>query len=64
MMLGKLIAPGRPTNFDNSRARPYCACSRCGLSLFWTFCFFSSIFSFTLFEKRPDIDRNIVTKGR
>ena len=22
--------PGNPTNLDNSRARAYCACSRCG----------------------------------
>ena len=33
---------GRPTNFDNSRARAYCACSRCGLGLFRHF-FLSSI---------------------
>ena len=31
MVLGKLSMPGRPTNLDNSRARAYCACSRCGL---------------------------------
>ena len=30
MVLGKLPVPGRPTIFDNSRARAYCACSRCG----------------------------------
>ena len=30
MVLGKLPVPGRPTNLDNSRARAYCACSRCG----------------------------------
>ena len=30
MVLGKLPVPGRPTNFDYSRARAYCACSRCG----------------------------------
>ena len=29
-VLGKLSVPGRPTNLDNSRARAYCACSRCG----------------------------------
>ena len=29
MVLGKLPVPGRPTNFDYSRARAYCACSRC-----------------------------------
>ena len=30
LMLGKLPAPGRPTNLDYSRARAYCAYSRCG----------------------------------
>ena len=29
MVLGKLSVPGRPTNFNNSRARAYCAYSRC-----------------------------------
>ena len=29
-MLGKFWVPGRPTNFDDSRAWAYCACSRCG----------------------------------
>ena len=43
MVLGKLSVPGRPTKLDNSRARAYCACSRCGLGLFGHF-FLSSIF--------------------
>ena len=30
MVLGKLPVPGRPTNLDDSGARAYCACSRCG----------------------------------
>ena len=30
MVLGKHSVPGRPTNLDYSRARAYCACSRCG----------------------------------
>ena len=30
MVLGKLPVPGRPANLDFSRARAYCACSRCG----------------------------------
>ena len=30
MVLGKRPVPGRPTNLDDSRARAYCACSRCG----------------------------------
>ena len=33
-VLGKLPVPGRPTNLDYSRARAYCACSRCGWGLF------------------------------
>ena len=31
MVLGKLPVPRRPTNLDDSRARTYCAWSRCGL---------------------------------
>ena len=30
MVLGKLLVPGPPTNLDKSRARAYCAYSRCG----------------------------------
>ena len=47
MVLGKLLEPGRPTNSDNSRARAYCACSRCGggcldiFSLIYLFSFLS-----------------------
>ena len=37
MVLGKLPAPGRPTNLDNSRARACCAYSRCGWGLFGHF---------------------------
>ena len=37
MVLGKLPVPGRPTNLDDSRARAYCACSRCGWGLFGHF---------------------------
>ena len=36
-MLGKLPGPGRPTNLDYSRARAYCACSRCRWELFGHF---------------------------
>ena len=46
-MLGKLLVPGRPTYTDYSRARAYCACSRCGL-----FGHFSLIYHL----ERPDID--------
>ena len=58
MVLSKLLAPGRPTTLDNSRARAYCAYSRCGWGLFWTF-FLSSIISLfflPLSGRRPDID--------
>ena len=46
-MLVKLPVPGRPTSLDYSRARAYCACSRCGCGLFgifsliYHFCFHS-----------------------
>ena len=55
MVLGKLSVPGRPTNLDNSRARAYCACSRCGLGLFGHF--FSRLsFFFSLSGRWSDID--------
>ena len=37
MVPGKLPVPGRPTNLDHSRARAYCACSRCGWGMFGHF---------------------------
>ena len=37
MVLGKLPAPGRPSDLADSRARAYCACSRCGWGLFGHF---------------------------
>ena len=46
-MLGKLSVPGRPTSLNDSRARAYCACSRCGWGVVKTFSL-SSIFSFSL----------------
>ena len=42
MVLGKLSVPGRPTDLENSRARAYRACSRCGgacLDIFHSFIF-------------------------
>ena len=33
MVLGKLPVPGRPATLDESRARAYCTCSRCGWGL-------------------------------
>ena len=44
MVLGKLSVPGRPTDLDNSRARAYCDCNRCGWGLFGLF-LLSSIIS-------------------
>ena len=40
-----LPVPGRPTNLDNSRARAYCACSRCWWGLFRHF---SLVYHFSL----------------
>ena len=49
VVLGKLSVPGRPTNMDKSRARAYCACSRCGWGLFeHFFSCLSYLFSFSL----------------
>ena len=58
MVLGKLPVPVRPTNLDYSRARAYCACSRCGWGLFGHFFLSSttSLFFLLLSERRPDID--------
>ena len=48
-VLGKLPVLGRPTNLDYSRARVYCACSRCGWGLFGhCFSHLSLLFSFSL----------------
>ena len=57
-VLGKLPVPGRPTDLDYSRARAYCACSRCGWGLFGHF--FShlsfSLLFLPLSGRQPDID--------
>ena len=53
MVLRKLLVPGCPTSLDNSRARAYCACSRCGWGLFGLFSLSSTIsllFSPSLWE--------------
>ena len=49
MVLGKLLVPGRPTNLDDSRARAYCACSRCGWG--WFGHFFSRLSFFSSFSR-------------
>ena len=57
MVLGKLPVPGRPAYFDESRARAYCACSRCGrgcLDIFLSSII--SLFFLPLSGRRPDID--------
>ena len=57
MVLGKLPVPGRPTNLDKSRARAYCACSRCGWGLFGHFSLiYHFLFFLPLSGRRPDID--------
>ena len=58
MVLDNRPVPGRPTNVDYSRARSYCACSRCGWGVMWA-CLLSSIISLFFLPvsvKRPDID--------
>ena len=50
MVLGKLPVPRRPTNFDDSRARAYCACSRYGLGSLDIFSFINPFFSSFLWE--------------
>ena len=64
MVLGKRPVPGRPTNMNYSRARTYCACSRCGLGLFEHF---SLIYHFLFFlpfsGRRSDIDCKNCLKG-
>ena len=53
MALGKLQVPGRPTNFDSSRARAYCAYSRCGWGLFGHFYSIISLFFLPLPGRWP-----------
>ena len=48
MLLGKLSVLGRPTDLDDSRARAYCACSRCGWGCLDIFLLLSFLFSFSL----------------
>ena len=49
-LLGNLPVLERPTNLDNSRARAYCACSRCGWDCldFFSHLFFLTSFSLSL----------------
>ena len=57
MVLSKLPVPGRPADFDKSRARACCACSRCEWDCLDIFLLsFISLFFLPLSERRPDID--------
>ena len=65
MVLGKPSVPGRPTYLGYSRPRVYCAGSMYKWGLFGHFSF---ICHFALWlhlsGRRPNIDWNIVSKGR
>ena len=66
MVLGELPEPGRPTNLDYSRAsraRAYCASSRCGrggLDIF--FSQLSFLFSFSLSLEDGPIQTEILSQ--
>ena len=64
-MLGKLSVPGCPTSFDDSRAKAYCACNRCGWGLFGHFSlnlnYLFSSFSISLGD--GPIQTEIVSQG-
>ena len=63
MVLGKLPVPPGPTNLDNSRARAYCACSRCGWGLFGHFfSHLSFLFSFSLSPRDGPIQTAILSQ--
>ena len=64
MVLGKLPVPARLANWDYSRARAYCTCSRSGWALFEHFFSHLSLFYLPLSGRRPDIDFNTVSKSR
>ena len=65
MVLGKLPVLGLPTSLDDSKARAYCAYSRCGSGLFGHFFSdLSSLYFLPFSGRRPDIDWNTVSKGR
>ena len=56
MVLGKLPVPGRPTNFDKSRAKAYFACSSARGDCLDNFSFVYTLFFFPLSGRRPNID--------
>ena len=64
MVLGNLPVPGRPTSLDKSRARAFCAYSRCGWGLFGLFSLVClSLFFLPLSGRRPDIDEILSQKA-
>ena len=63
LLLGKLPVSGRPTYLDLSRARAYCACSRCGWGLFGHFFSRGSfLFSFSLSLGDGPIETEILSQ--
>ena len=61
MVLDKFLAPGRPTNLDNSRARACCAFGRCEWGLFG---YFSLIYHFCLLSQEVEIAVASLKKGK
>ena len=63
MVLGKLPAPGRPTNLDYSRAKSDCAYRRCRWGLFeHFFSRLSFLFSFSLSLGDGPIETKILSQ--
>ena len=57
----KLPVSGRPTNLENSRARPYYACIRVGVLCFGRFFLICHLsLSLSLSGRRPDTDWNTI----
>ena len=57
MSMGEFSSAGSSYNLDDSRARPYWACTRCGRGLFGRFYSpLSFLFFLSLCRTRPHID--------
>ena len=56
MVLCKLPVPGRPAGLDSGGARANCACDGCGFGLFGRFAPVFRFSSFSLSERRSNID--------
>ena len=65
MVLGKLPVPGRPTIWISVGQGPTALAVGAG-GVVWTFLLSTilSLLFLPLFGRRPDIDRNTVSKGR